>query len=310
MPSELVQKVRAKYPDAYTDLSDEQLEAAVLAKHPEYRDLATPAAPSRDLSNDIATQQGSTSLFDIAKGFAKGAANTVYQGGDLIRQGLGMERIIDTPEVQRLITPTNKAQEIGQTMETTAELIPAGIGIARAGMTVPGIVARAAGVSKTRAATNLASAADAAKNVAINAELPGQHALRIMQLGETGNYVPAVVRRFAQRVTDPNKAALTFEEARDYASTISKLSANEFGKLAPVVQREVGAMRQALQTALTEAAGTVGKAKEYTSGLSEYARSTKARKLASEHLPQAARTIGRRVAEGAGVGLGWKLFTD
>ena len=75
-----------------------------------------------------------------------------------------------------------------------------------------------------------------------------------------------------------------------------------------MVQREVGAMRQALQTALTEAAGTVGKAKEYTSGLSEYARSTKARKLASEHLPQAAKAIGRRVAEGAGVGLGWKLF--
>ncbi len=108
-----------------------------------------------------------------------------------------------------------------------------------------------------------------------------------MQLGETGNYVPAVVRRFAQRVTDPKKAALTFEEARDYASTISKLSANEFGKLAPVVQLEVGAMRQALQTALTEAAGTVSKADEYTKGLREYARASKAGHFASELTPSA-----------------------
>jgi hypothetical protein len=220
-----------------------------------------------------------------AKGFAKGGANTVFQGGDLIRQGLGMERVINTPEVQALTKPANAAQEIGATMETAAELIPAGIGAVRAARAVPGVVARVAGISKTRAATNLASAADAAKNVVINAEAPGQHALRIMQLGETGNYVPAVVRKFAQRVTDPNKAALTFEEARDYASTISKLSANEFGKLAPVVQREVGAMRQALQTALTEAAGTVGKADEFSKGMREYARAAKARSFASDLTP-------------------------
>ena len=148
---------------------------------------------------------------------------------------------------------------------------------------------------------------------------PGERCGSVVRAGIAATILPRrLIRPFTAlrplhasatpHVTDPNKAALTFEEARDYASTISKLSANEFGKLAPVVQHEVGAMRHALQTALTEAAGTVGKAKEYTSGLSEYARSTKARKLASEHLPQAARAIGRRVAEGAGVGLVWKFF--
>lgn len=103
-------------------------------------------------------------------------------------------------------------------------------------------------------------------------------------------------------------APLTFEEARDYASTISKLSANEFGKLAPVVQREVGAMRQALQTALTEAAGTVGKAGEYASGMKEYARAAKASKLASEHLPAVVKSVAKATGLGAGGALGWKLF--
>lgn len=40
MPSELVKKVRAAYPDAYVDMSDAELERAVLAKYPQYVDLA------------------------------------------------------------------------------------------------------------------------------------------------------------------------------------------------------------------------------------------------------------------------------
>lgn len=49
MPDTLAAKVRAKYPDAYTDLSDADLEAKVLAAHPEYRDLAvTPSAPEKE----------------------------------------------------------------------------------------------------------------------------------------------------------------------------------------------------------------------------------------------------------------------
>lgn len=38
--SELTQRIRAKYPGIYDDLSDADLEKAVLAKHPEYADLA------------------------------------------------------------------------------------------------------------------------------------------------------------------------------------------------------------------------------------------------------------------------------
>jgi hypothetical protein len=40
--SELVKRVRALHPGAYDDLGDAQLEAAILDKYPQYRDLATP----------------------------------------------------------------------------------------------------------------------------------------------------------------------------------------------------------------------------------------------------------------------------
>lgn len=42
MPSQLATKIRAKYPGAYDDMDDAALEKSVLAKHPEYQDLATP----------------------------------------------------------------------------------------------------------------------------------------------------------------------------------------------------------------------------------------------------------------------------
>lgn len=42
MPDSLATRVRAKFPGQYDDLADADLEAKVIAKHPEYRDLATP----------------------------------------------------------------------------------------------------------------------------------------------------------------------------------------------------------------------------------------------------------------------------
>jgi hypothetical protein len=43
---ELATRVRAKFPGSYDDMNDQQLEAAVLAKHPEYQDLAGPSQNS------------------------------------------------------------------------------------------------------------------------------------------------------------------------------------------------------------------------------------------------------------------------
>jgi len=45
MAQELARRVREKYPGAYDDMSDEDLEAAVLAKYPQYEDLATKSEP-------------------------------------------------------------------------------------------------------------------------------------------------------------------------------------------------------------------------------------------------------------------------
>lgn len=59
---------------------------------------------------------------DMAEGAASGLANTVFQGGDMIRRGLGMERVIDTPEAQQaMAAPGTFAGSVGRFAEQGAE---------------------------------------------------------------------------------------------------------------------------------------------------------------------------------------------
>lgn len=75
-------------------------------------------------------------IVDAAEGAASGLAASVYQGGDLIRRGLGMERIIQRPAVQEAMrTPDSFAGKTGRFMEQAAEfVVPAAM---TAGMSLP-----------------------------------------------------------------------------------------------------------------------------------------------------------------------------
>jgi polyhydroxyalkanoate synthesis regulator phasin len=160
---------------------------------------------------------------------------------------------------------------------------------------VPGLVARGLGISGARAAQNIQGATQAAKGAVVNTEKAGQAGLRAIDLQATGGRMPRVVQQFMQRVTTPGKGDLTFEEARDFYSNISRLSANEYNALNPTMQRQVGAMRQALHEALVESAETVGKGGQYAKGISEYARSARA--------AEAGRKVAKYGVGAAGLGV-------
>ena len=119
----------------------------------------------------------------------------------------------------------------------------------------------------------------AAKDAPVDISGPGNVALRIQELAERGSSMPMVARRFLQRVTDPNKGALTYEEARDFASNVSRLSANEFGRLTPKMAAEVHKLRVALNKAIGDTAASAGKGPEYLSAMKEYARAARRAEL-------------------------------
>jgi hypothetical protein len=65
---------------------------------------------------------------DTIGGIGSGVLSAIFHGGDLIRRGLGMERVIDKPEVQSMITaPDSTAGRLGKGAEQLGEFfIPAG----------------------------------------------------------------------------------------------------------------------------------------------------------------------------------------
>jgi hypothetical protein len=63
------------------------------------------APPSSPLGRLGGFVPGGRAAVDVGRGALSGLLSTAYHGGDLIRRGLGMERVIDDPAAQEAMTP-------------------------------------------------------------------------------------------------------------------------------------------------------------------------------------------------------------
>lgn len=218
---------------------------------------------------------------DMVQGAAAPTSQMIYQGGDLIRRNLGMNRIIDKPEVQAAMTaPDSVAGKIGEYGPAVAALAQGGAQLAS--KVLPNV---------NRAKAGFQTVMQAAREIPLNLKAPGDAALRISELSERGGTMPKAVRDFLKYATDPNKPQMTYEVARDFASNISRLSANEYQRLTPVMAREVANLRVALNESVAEAAKAAGKGAEYKAAMREYANAMRLRDAVSE--------AGRRIKTGA-----------
>lgn len=215
-------------------------------------------------------------VVDFTTGFAKGAGDTAVSLGQAVHKIPGVSRAVDTlygqeglseasfPAASQELEATNNAQKAGKAAEFVAEMaIPVSRAVKAASRVIP---------TTAKAAEKFQDVMGAAKNVAVDVTEPGNVALRIYQLSERGGSMPKAVRDFLKRTTDPEKGAMTYAEARDFASNISRLSANEFGRLTPAIGREIHGLRVALNKAVAQAAAKVGKGEDYAAAMTEYAR--------------------------------------
>jgi hypothetical protein len=135
----------------------------------------------------------------------------------------------------------------------------------------------------------------AAKHIPIDVAGPGDTALRIQKLAESGGSMPKVIRDFLRRATDPEKPPITYAEARDFYSNASRLSADEMQRLTPVLKRQVAMFTKSLNESLEGATEEVGKLSKYKGAMKEYRQ---AKRL--EDLWQTAKEWAAKGALGAG----------
>lgn len=214
---------------------------------------------------------------DMAEGVKASAAQTVYGGGDLIRRGLGMDRIVDQPEVQDEMTaPDTVAGTIGE----YAPAVAGAAGLVKAGVrALP---------SAARAGQKFQSVMAAAKDIPIDVAGPGNVALRIGELAERGASMPKAVNDFLKYATNPQKPPMDYKVARDFASNIGRLSAKEVSRLNPVMQKHVADLSVALNESIVKAAQAAGKADEYVAAMNEYRKAMQLRDFVKKAIPIAA----------------------
>lgn len=246
---------------------------------------------------------------DVGLGFLKGAGSTIASIGEMaanagVIPGMTRGALFDPAMrhpaftvAEDATTATNTPQRVGKGLETAAEiLLPTGAAVKAAVNAIP---------SSARAASKFQGVMHAAKDIPLDVEAAGQVALRIAQLAERGGgSLPRPVSQFLQRITHPDKAPLAYEEARDFASGISKLSANESMRLTPALKREINELRATLNRSVGEAANKAGKGQDYIDAMTEYAKAMKLRGLIDETKDEFIRGARQALPIAGAVGLG------
>ena len=107
--------------------------------------------------------------------------------------------------------------------------------------------------------------------------------MRASELAERGaKGLPRAITRFIQRVTDPDKPAIAWNEFRDFMSNVSRLSANEYSSMNPQMAAQVGKLAGAMKDAAQGVAEAGGVGDEFSQAIQLYARSKAWQKFGAE----------------------------
>lgn len=214
------------------------------------------------------------------------------QGDQALLESAANRPMPSDPAVPVVETPPNFPGTVGSALPAVAEMAIGGGPVVKSALkAIP---------TRAKAGEKFQSVMGAAKAIPIDVGDVGDAALRIQQLAERGGSMPLAVRKLLNRITDPEKAPMAYEEARDFASNISRLSANEFGRLTPAVAREVANLRVVLNKANAMAAKQAGKADEYASAMKEYSNAMRIRGMVNSAADGAKKAVLPASMVGAG----------
>lgn len=206
------------------------------------------------------------------------------QGTDVGAQGGTQEQTLASPVLGSLRSLRGTAETIqGNPFQGTKDTVAGGLQAAslplqfmggpelEGASQVPGKVAGAV-PSAERAGKAFQEVMSAAKSKPVQVTPELSQALdRYSQLVNAGGSRSLAIHKLLNRVTNPEMGPMTYQEARDFASNISRLSADEFQRLTPAMRQQVGAVRVALNNTIQQTATAAGKGAEYSGAMKEYA---------------------------------------
>lgn len=265
----------------------------------------------RDAGNDVRYGTGVTFL---GRGLqAMGAKGTNYGNSEAVGDFIGSP-VLGT---LRAAQGTAELPQSGKTWQGTKDVV----GGAAQAATIPSFFMGGPAVEGTAAATGAAAskvfgsvekagqlfnevkAAAGSSPVPVSDEMYTA-ASRAMDLADTGaKGLPRVISKFMNRVTNPGKTPVLWDEARNFYSNVSRLSANEYASMNPQMQAAVGKFAGAFNDALQATAEAAGKGDEYAQAMQLYARAKSWQRFGSE----AWQFVKKAAPYAAGVGAGGRM---
>jgi hypothetical protein len=138
--------------------------------------------------------------------------------------------------------------------------------------------------------------------------------MNYQKLVDTGSSRSATVNRLLQRVTDPSKGPLTYDEARLWQSNVSRLSADESMRLTPQMKRVVGQIANNLSSAVSATAESGGKLEQFQDAMQGYRRASQIQNIHDSVLDALKEHGLKGLIYGAGTGIGggvlYKVIKD
>jgi hypothetical protein len=284
---------------------------------PEAAPVEAPAAHS--WSDKLGLNQPTDSMLGgFLRGSGAAIVDTAQGAASEVSKMMG-EKITTENQAASDLQPTNIApRQMPEGLKTDAPPTAAGtVGTyapAVAGMLAPAGPAVKAGQAAVKAIPSAARAGEkfqevmgAAKNVVVDNAEVGDVALRIHQLADRGGSMPMAVRKLINYSTDPSKPAMTYEVSRDFASNISRLSKDDYGRMTKAVAREVAKLSATLNQANAKAAQAAGKGAEYKAAMREYARAMRIKDAIDATLSGAKKALPIAGAAGLGAWMTGKI---
>lgn len=144
----------------------------------------------------------------------------------------------------------------------------------------------------------------------IDLSKPGNVALEIDRLAQSGGSRPKVISDFLRRTTDPNKGPLTYAEARQFYQNATRLSANEQQRLTPNMNRLIGQFTRALGQAIGDTAEGAGVGPQYQGAMQQYRRAAKFEDFQNMLKAQLLKQGSDWLPPAVGTGILYKLLTS